>query len=79
MNILNWILRRKVKPLSRRETQVLQYIVEGKTNKEIASILSIAEQTVKTHVYNIYHKIGVQRRTQAAVWAERNRKPMEAK
>ena len=68
MSILDWFRPRK-QPLSRREREILHYIVEGKTNKEIACDLNIAEQTVKTHVYNLYQKIGVRRRTQAAVWA----------
>jgi NarL family two-component system response regulator LiaR len=55
--------------LSERETEVLKLIARGKANKEIAVDLSIGEKTVKTHVSNILNKLGVQSRTQAALYA----------
>ncbi len=55
--------------LSAREIQVLQLIVQGLANKQIAYSLSIAEHTVKNHVKNILSKLGVQDRTQAATAA----------
>jgi two-component system, NarL family, response regulator len=55
--------------LSAREEQVLELIVEGLANKQIAYRLSIAEHTVKNHVKNILSKLGVQDRTQAATAA----------
>jgi two-component system NarL family response regulator len=55
--------------LSAREVQVLQLIVRGLANKQIAYTLSIAEHTVKNHVKNILSKLGVQDRTQAATAA----------
>jgi two-component system NarL family response regulator len=55
--------------LSAREVQVLQLIVRGLANKQIAYALSIAEHTVKNHVKNILSKLGVQDRTQAATAA----------
>src|ERR1700720_1659897 len=55
--------------LSAREVQVLQLIVRGLANKQIAYILTIAEHTVKNHVKNILSKLGVQDRTQAATAA----------
>ena len=55
--------------LSAREVQVLQLIVRGLANKQIAFTLSIAEHTVKNHVKNILSKLGVQDRTQAATAA----------
>ena len=55
--------------LSAREVQVLQLIVRGLPNKQIAYELSIAEHTVKNHVKNILGKLGVQDRTQAATAA----------
>ena len=51
--------------LTDRELQVLQCIVEGKNNKQIAHALGIAEFTVKNHVRNILEKLGVEDRTQA--------------
>ena len=56
-------------PLTQRETAVLRLLAEGKANKEIASALAIGEKTVKTHVSNILAKLGVQSRTQAALFA----------
>jgi DNA-binding NarL/FixJ family response regulator len=55
--------------LSARELQVLELIVGGLANKQIAYSLSIAEHTVKNHVKNILSKLGVQDRTQAATAA----------
>ena len=55
--------------LTVRELEVLQEIVKGKTNKEIAGSLSISEATVKSHINNILGKLGVTDRTQAATRA----------
>jgi len=55
--------------LSARELQVLELIVAGLANKQIAFALSIAEHTVKNHVKSILDKLGVQDRTQAATSA----------
>jgi DNA-binding NarL/FixJ family response regulator len=56
-------------PLSDREMEVLTCVVEGKSNKEIASSLGISHQTVKNHVTSILRKFGVEDRTQAVVYA----------
>jgi DNA-binding NarL/FixJ family response regulator len=58
-------------PLSERETEVLRLLAAGLANKEIARDLSIGEQTVKTHVSSILGKLGVQSRTQAALYAQK--------
>lgn len=58
--------------LTRREIEVLKLLAEGLFNKEIAYKLSISEKTVKNHVSNIFKKIGVADRTQAAVYAIRS-------
>jgi DNA-binding NarL/FixJ family response regulator len=55
--------------LSKRETDVLLLIARGKANKEIAAELTIGEKTVKTHVSSILDKLGLQSRTQAALYA----------
>jgi DNA-binding NarL/FixJ family response regulator len=55
--------------LSAREVQVLELIVQGQANKQIAYSLGIAEHTVKNHVKSILSKLGVQDRTQAATVA----------
>ncbi len=57
--------------LSARELEVLKLIVEGMSNKEIASALSITESTVKNHVNSILGKLNVKDRTQAATTALR--------
>ncbi len=46
-----------VAPLTSRETQILNYIADGNSNKQIASILNISEQTIKNHVSNILRKL----------------------
>jgi two-component system NarL family response regulator len=56
-------------PLSPRELEVLKWIAEGKSNKEIATLLFISEGTVKTHVLSIHEKLGVGDRTEAVVTA----------
>jgi len=56
-------------PLSGREMEVLAYLTKGMSNKEIASALSISNQTIKNHVTAILRKLGVEDRTQAAVYA----------
>jgi len=58
--------------LTKREIEVLKLIAEGLFNKEIAYMLNISEKTVKNHVSNIFKKIDVSDRTQAAVYAIRN-------
>ncbi|HEU4793300.1 MAG TPA: response regulator transcription factor [Nitrolancea sp.] len=57
--------------LTERETDVLRLLAEGKANKEIARLLGIGERTVKSHVSSILAKLGVQSRTQAALYATR--------
>ena len=59
--------------LTGREVEVLRLMAEGFTNPEISEILAISHHTVKSHVVHIFNKLGVNDRTQAAVWAARNR------
>ncbi|GAA3109157.1 response regulator [Streptosporangium carneum] len=61
-----------VTPLTEREREVLTLIASGRSNREIARELSVAEKTVKTHVSNVLMKLGVQDRTQAALYAVRH-------
>ena len=58
-------------PLTRRESEVLVQLAKGATNKEIAKVLQISYETVKEHVQHTLRKLGVNDRTQAAVWAVR--------
>lgn len=62
----------KLNDLTRREVDVLKLLAEGLFNKEIAVKLNISERTVKNHVSNIFKKIAVNDRTQAAVFAIKN-------
>ena len=57
--------------LTERETEVLQLLADGQSNKEIARKLQIAETTVKSHVKSIMQKLDVASRTQAALYAVR--------
>ena len=59
-------------PLSARELEVLCILAEGTSNNEISCMLSISPHTVKSHVIHIFNKLGVNDRTQAAVWAARH-------
>ncbi|MFF3440789.1 response regulator [Streptosporangium sp. NPDC002721] len=63
---------RPVAALTDREREVLALIASGRSNREIARQLAVAEKTVKTHVSNVLMKLGVQDRTQAALYAVRN-------
>ena len=58
--------------LSRREAEVLRLVTEGYTNSQISDLLSISYHTVKSHVDNIFNKLGINDRTQAAVLATRH-------
>ncbi len=59
----------KIKNLTEREIEVLEYVVQGKTNKEIAQILMVTHHTIKAHVASIIRKIGVKNRLEAALVA----------
>ena len=63
--------REAFSPLSPREMEILQYVTRGLSNKEIALSLGISHQTVKNHMTAILHKLQVEDRTQAAVYALR--------
>lgn len=62
----------RVDTLTPREREVLAGIAEGRSNREIARTLGLSEKTVKAHVSSVLAKLGVQDRTQAAVYAVRN-------
>lgn len=67
-----------VDQLTPREMEVLRLIAKGKSNKEIADTLIVSEKTIKTHVSNILSKLHLADRTQAAIYALRQRLvPME--
>lgn len=62
----------KINFLTKRELEVLIQVANGMSNKEIALNLDISERTVKNHISNIFKKIDVSDRTQAAVFAIKN-------
>jgi DNA-binding NarL/FixJ family response regulator len=59
--------------LTPREQQVLQLLAQGSENREIAHSLGISERTVKNHITNILTRLGLKNRTQAALWAQRQK------
>ena len=59
--------------LTNREQEILMLIAQGKLNKEIADELNITERTVKNHISNMFKKLDVYDRTQAAVYAIKNK------
>jgi DNA-binding CsgD family transcriptional regulator len=65
--------------LTPREMQILEFILAGRTNKEIAAEMFISEKTVEFHLKNIYTKVGVRKRSLATVWAIQQGVNVEAK
>lgn len=63
----------KAHSLTEREKEILQLLVEGLTNKEIAERLTISDKTVKIHVSRIFKKLGVKSRSQAVIYAVQHR------
>ncbi len=61
--------------LTAREREVLAELAKGRSNREIARALNVAEKTVKAHVSSVLAKLGVQDRTQAALFAVRHERP----
>jgi DNA-binding NarL/FixJ family response regulator len=64
--------------LTRRESEALDLIAQGRSNAEIAKELGITEQTVKGHLWRLYRKLDVSNRTDAARWAESAGRHVEA-
>ncbi|MEV4196951.1 response regulator [Micromonospora globbae] len=62
---------RELKSLTDQERRILEYVAEGLTNREIAAKMFLAEKTVKNYVSSVLAKLGLERRTQAAVLATR--------
>lgn len=60
--------------LTERERQILALLENGATNAAIAEAISLSEHTIKTHLYNVYRKIGVANRVEACNWARQNLK-----
>lgn len=60
---------RTLSTLTPRESEILQLVIAGYTNKAIAAAVYISEKTVEFHLDNIYTKIGVRTRLMASIWA----------
>jgi len=58
--------------LTNKEREILSHIAQGNTNTAIAESLHLSVHTVKTHIYNLFRKLGVENRTQATNWANAN-------
>ncbi len=58
--------------LTRREQQILKLVSTGATNTEIANKIFLSENTVKTHLSNLYRKLDIRNRTQASLWVKNN-------
>ncbi|MBI1912778.1 MAG: response regulator transcription factor [Deltaproteobacteria bacterium] len=56
--------------LSKRELEIAKYVIEGKSNKEIANMLSLSEQTIKAHLNRIYKKSDVKTRVKLAIYLQ---------
>jgi LuxR family transcriptional regulator of csgAB operon len=61
--------------LTRKEAEIITLLVSGSSNGDIASRLNVSPHTVKTHVYNLFRKIGVNNRAQAVAWCLQSRLP----
>lgn len=55
--------------LTRREIEILRLVAEGRSNREVAKLLWVTDQTVKFHLANTYRKLGVRNRVEASQWA----------
>jgi len=64
--------RRPLPELSEREREVLELVATGLSNQKIAARLGISEKTVKAHLTSVFRQLGVDDRTQAAMWARRH-------
>jgi DNA-binding NarL/FixJ family response regulator len=65
-------VRSETVDLTRREREILRLVSEGHSNAHLAKLLWVTEQTIKFHLSNIYRKLGVSNRTEAARWAQLN-------
>jgi two-component system, NarL family, response regulator LiaR len=61
-----------VEHLTEREREVIRLVAQGRSNAEIAQALIISDKTVKTHISNVLSKLGLQDRTQLAIYAIKN-------
>lgn len=65
-------VEREAPQLTRRELEILRLVSEGRSNRQVGKLLWITDQTVKFHLANVYRKLGVCSRYEAARWAREN-------
>lgn len=68
---LQHLMQLNERQLSRRETEILELLITGISNKDIAEKLFISIHTVKTHLYNIYKTLKIRNRVEAVAWAQK--------
>jgi DNA-binding NarL/FixJ family response regulator len=66
------VSQKAITKLSGRETEVLRFLLQGFSNRQIANELQICEKTVEKHLTSIFKRLAVQSRVEAALWWERN-------
>jgi DNA-binding CsgD family transcriptional regulator len=59
--------RKPKPPLTRREREILDLLLQGMTNRQIAHAIGIGEETVKKHLYHVYRKLGLHSRSQLII------------
>lgn len=77
--VVEWLLQQETKPcleqatptLTKRERQVLELVVKGQSNSQIAAILQVAEQTVRNYISQVYSKLDLRDRTDAIIRFDR--------
>jgi LuxR family transcriptional regulator, positive regulator of biofilm formation len=62
----------EVLPLTHRQKEILQMLIAGRSNEEIAAALFLSRSTVKSHIYSLFKKINVPSRLQAVLWASKH-------
>ncbi len=72
LSSIDTVVENVFSPLTPREIEILDCVAQGNSNKEIARILSISDQTVKNHITSILRKLAVNDRTQAVIYALRH-------
>lgn len=73
------VLKNAEKRLSKRQLQIIQYMSQGMSNKEISQVVFLSEGTIKNHVTRIFSFLGVSNRTQAIIEAEKRKLIQKAK
>ncbi|SDD82445.1 response regulator [Niabella drilacis] len=73
LQVMKYFQKNQHSPLTKRETEILECVAEGKSRSKIAQELFIDQETVKSHIKNIYHKLDVNSRAEALSVARKSR------